>query len=329
MNIFVTGGAGYVGSHCVRHLCAHGHGVVVYDNLSKGHLAAVDDRARLVVGELGDAGAVRSALASEAFDAAMHFAADAEVGVSVREPLTFYRNNVAHSLILLEALRDAGVRRLVFSSTCAVYGAPPRVPITEDTPRTPMNPYGRTKLTVEWMLEDSAAAWGLGSCALRYFNACGAAADGSIGEDHDPETHIIPIALQAALGLREKVSLFGTDYDTPDGSCIRDFIHVEDLAEVHRLAIEAVRPGACQAYNVGTGKGVSVREIIAAARRVTGRDIPVEEAPRRPGDPPQLVADAALIASELGWRAAWTDIEETIRSAWRWHEAHPHGYERR
>lgn len=326
MRVFVTGGAGYVGSHCVKDLCEHGHEVVVYDDLSRGHRGAVHPKARLITGNLGNAATLESALSSQTFDAVMHFAAFALVGESVDQPLMYYRNNTVNTLILLELMARTGIRRLVFSSTCASYGTPRQVPISENTEQSPINPYGRSKLAVEWMLEDSAAAWGLGSCALRYFNACGAAEDGSIGEDHQPETHLIPIVLQAALGQRPHVSVFGTDYPTPDGTCIRDYIHVEDLAEAHRLAIEAIRPGEPTACNVGTGQGHSVREIIKAAGRVTGRTIPVEEAPRRPGDPPRLVADARQIQTRLGWRARWTDIERVIASAWRWHQSHPAGF---
>lgn len=329
MRVFVTGGAGYVGSHCVKDLCEHGHDVVVYDDLSRGHRGAVHSKARLITGNLGDAATLESALSSQTFDAVMHFAAFALVGESVDQPLMYYRNNTVNTLTLLELMARTGIRRLVFSSTCASYGTPRQVPIPENTEQSPINPYGRSKLAVEWMLEDSAAAWGLGSCALRYFNACGAAEDGTIGEDHRPETHLIPIVLQAALGQRPHVSVFGTDYPTADGTCIRDYIHVEDLAEAHRLAIETIRPGEATAHNVGTGQGHSVREIIEAARRVTGQTIRVKEAPRRPGDPPSLIADATQIQTRLGWRARWTNIEKVIASAWKWHQSHPAGFDDR
>jgi UDP-glucose-4-epimerase GalE len=328
MRIFVTGGAGYVGSHCVKDLCEQGHEVVVFDNMYYGHRKAVHPDAEVIEGDLSDRKLLSDILQPGRFDAAMHFAAFAYVGESVDKPLLYYRNNVGNTLNLLEALREADVRKLVFSSTCATYGIPDEVPIREDMPQRPINPYGRTKLAVEWMLQDSARAWGLGSAALRYFNACGAAADGSIGEDHDPETHLIPIILQVALGQREKVFIFGTDYDTPDGSCIRDYIHVEDLASAHRLALESIKPGDYRALNIGTGHGYSVREVIEAAREVTGHAIPAEESPRRPGDPPRLVADPAHIEKELGWKAEWTDIDKVISSAWQWHQAHPKGFER-
>ena len=326
MKIFVTGGAGYVGSHCVRHLIATGHEVTVYDSLVYGHRSAVPEGVSFVEGDLADGDTLKRVLTGGGFDAVMHFAAYAYVGESVEKPLKYYRNNVANTCTLLEAMRHAGVGKLVFSSSCATYGEPAEVPIVERTRHNPINPYGRSKLIVEWMLRDCASAWGLGSCALRYFNACGAADDGSIGEDHDPETHLIPLVLQVALGQREKVTIFGDDYDTPDWTCIRDYIHVDDLAAVHRLAIERIEPGTAQAFNVGTGLGHSVREIVESAHRVTGRPIRAEIGPRRAGDPPALVADASRVREAFDWKPVYTDIERVVASAWRWHEAHPNGF---
>ncbi|MBK9127677.1 MAG: UDP-glucose 4-epimerase GalE [Phycisphaerales bacterium] len=327
MRIFVVGGAGYVGSHCVRRLVQGGHDVVVFDNLIAGHRAAVAPAARLITGDLADRRAIDTALESAGpFDAAMHFAAFLDVGESVRAPLKYWHNNVAGTLNLLASMECYGVRRFIFSSTCAVYGEPQTLPIVESLPKSPINPYGRTKLAVEQMLEDSAAAWGLGSVALRYFNASGAAADATIGEDHEPEIHLIPLVLKVALGQRESIKIFGTDYPTPDGTCIRDYVHVEDLAEAHLRAVERCEPGRAEAYNVGTGRGTSVREIIEACRRVTGHPIPTVETPRRPGDPPALYANADAIGARLGWQPRYRDIEETIATAWRWHSTHPAGF---
>lgn len=326
MNVLVTGGAGYVGSHCVRALAAAGHRVHVLDNLSAGHAAAVDPAATLVVADLSDARRLDEIFAAGRYDAVMHFAAFIEVGESVKEPLKFYENNVANSVRLLAAMKAHDVRRMVFSSTCAVYGTPARVPIVEDTPTHPESPYARAKLAVEWALADSAAAWGLGCVALRYFNAAGAAADAAIGEDHDPETHLIPNVLFVALGRRPHVSVFGTDYDTPDGTCIRDYVHVEDLADAHLRAIEAIRPGEARFYNAGTGHGVSVRQVVEVARKVTGHAIPVVESPRRPGDVTILCADASRIRSALGWQPRHVDLESIVASAWKWHSSHPKGF---
>lgn len=326
MNIFLTGGAGYVGSHCARALCNAGHHVTVLDNLAQGHRAAVDARARFIHGDLAHSALIRDTLAAGRYDAVMHFAAHLDVGESVRDPLKYYLNNVANSVALLHALHAAGVRRMVFSSTCATYGEPDQMPLTENMPQHPINPYGRSKLAVEWAMHDSAGAWGLGGCALRYFNAAGAASDGALGEDHDPEIHLIPIVLQVALGRRESVHVFGSDYPTPDGTCIRDYIHVEDLADAHVRAIESQPVGAFRAYNVGTGAGTSVREVIAAAREVTGHPIPSIDAPRRPGDPPILYADPGKIVAELNWKPRFTAIRAIIESAWAWHRGHPDGY---
>jgi UDP-glucose 4-epimerase len=326
MRVFVPGGAGYVGSHCVKRLVAAGHEVTVFDNLSFGHREAVPRPATLVEGDLADKPKVNELLATGRFDAVMHFAALLNVGESVAHPLAYYRNNVANTLNLLECMRDAGLRRLVFSSTCAVYGEPDELPLQEDMPKNPISPYGASKLAVEWMLEHSAAAWGLGAVALRYFNAAGAAADGSLGEDHDPEIHLIPLVLQVALGQRPAIKIFGTDYPTPDGSCVRDYIHVEDLAEAHLLALERMEQGKLAAFNVGTGRGTSVLEVIAAAKSVTGRPIPAEVTGRRPGDPPALYANAERIWLKFGWQPRHREIESVVASAWKWHQAHPRGY---
>jgi UDP-glucose 4-epimerase len=324
MKVLATGGAGYVGSHCVRRLLAAGHDVVVYDDLSSGHAASIPEGVPLVNAGLADLAALDQALTR--CDAVMHFAAFLDVGESVREPLKYYENNLVNSVRLLALMRDRGVRRFVFSSTCATYGEPERLPISEGTTQSPINPSGHTKLAIEWALRDSTVGWGLGACALRYFNAAGAATDGSIGEDHDPEIHLIPVVLQVALGQRENVKIFGTDYPTPDGTCIRDYVHVEDLAEAHLLALEALEGGRFDAYNVGTGVGTSVRELIEATRQVTGHAIPAVETERRPGDPPRLFADPASIKAALGWSPRYTRIAETIETAWRWHRGHPQGY---
>lgn len=329
LRVFVTGGAGYVGSHAVRALVQAGHEVWVFDNLSKGHAAAVAPQARLVVGDMEDRVHLAAALADARPDAVMHFAASIEVGESVRDPLRYYDNNLANTIGLLRAVHQAGIRRFVFSSTCATYGASAKSPIAEGTPQNPESPYARAKLAVEWALADSAAAWGLGSISLRYFNAAGASSDVSIGEDHDPETHLIPNVLKVALGQLDKLRVFGNDYDTPDGTCIRDYVHVEDLADAHLKALAAIQPGVAAFYNCGTGRGASVRQIIDAAQRVTGRQIPIEQCPRRPGDVPILCADSARIQRELNWQPRHTDLDAIVASAWAWHQSHPNGYDDR
>ncbi len=326
MKIFVTGGAGYVGSHCVRGLCDGGHQVVVLDNLSTGHREAVDSRAALITGDLGDTALLEHLFSTSGFEAVMHFAASAEVAETVRNPLEYYRNNVVNTLSLLEKMRAHGTSKIVFSSTCAIYGVPPAAPITEDMPQCPISPYGRTKLAIEWLLQDSASAWDLGATALRYFNAAGAAADASIGEDHDPESHLIPRVLRVALRQSDQISIFGVDYPTTDGSCVRDYVHVEDLSSIHRIAIETQPEGRFRCYNVGTGQGVSVKELIEAARQVTGHEIPASPAPRREGDPPELYADPTLISAELGWQPRYTEIGRIVETAWNWHRSHPNGY---
>ncbi|MCB9849839.1 MAG: UDP-glucose 4-epimerase GalE [Phycisphaerales bacterium] len=326
MKVLVTGGAGYVGSHCVRRLVDAGHNITVLDNLCAGHADALPKGVPLVRADLADAQTLSEVL-DRSFDAVMHFAAFLDVGESVRDPLKYYQNNVVGTIGLLRVMQLREIRRFVFSSTCATYGVPEQVPITEDLPQAPINPYGHSKLAIEWALRDSAEGWGLGSCALRYFNASGAARDGSIGEDHDPEIHLIPLVLQVALGQRESIKIFGTDYPTPDGTCIRDYIHVEDLAEAHLRALEHTAKGGFNAFNVGTGVGTSVRQIIEAACAVTDCAIPAVETERRPGDPPQLYADPSKLRDTLGWKPEYTDITAIIETAWRWHRTHPNGYE--
>lgn len=326
MRILVTGGAGYIGSHTVRLFLARGHNVSVFDNLSTGHRGAAPAE-RLIVGNLSETDRLDHVFVTHRIEAVVHFAASALVGESVTHPERYYRNNLVNSINLLDALRRHGVGRFVFSSTCATYGVPDRVPITEDEKQLPISPYGNTKLAVERALSDYATAHNWGFAALRYFNAAGASPDGTIGEDHDPETHLIPLVLQAVLGQRPAISIFGTDYPTPDGTCVRDYIHVDDLAEAHLLALEKLTPGKHLFCNLGTGHGHSVREVIRAAEEVTGKKVPVQEAPRRAGDPPFLVAAGERAQRELGWRARYTDLRAIVETAWNWHRNHPRGYD--
>ena len=326
MRILVTGGAGYIGSHAVRLFLSRGHDVWIYDNLSMGHRAAVPAD-RLIIGDLAEHPRLDQALVEHRIEAVVHFAAFAFVGESVKQPAKYYQNNLINTLHLLDALRRLRINRFVFSSTCATYGVPEKVPITEAEKQTPINPYGNTKLAVEHALADYAAAYDWGFAALRYFNAAGASPDGDIGEDHDPETHLIPLILQAVMGQRPAITVFGSDYPTPDGTCIRDYIHVDDLAEAHLLALENLTPGKHLRYNLGTGHGYSVREVIRVAEEVTGKPVPVKEGPRRPGDPPSLVASAEKIQRELGWRPHYTDLRAILETAWHWHRRHPKGYD--
>ena len=316
--ILVTGGAGYIGSHACKALSRAGYLPVTYDNLVHGHEWAVK-WGPLEQGELQDGARLADVVSRHKPVAAIHFAAYAYVGESVIDPAKYYGNNVAGTLSLLDALRRGGVDKVVFSSTCATYGVPVRVPIDESHPQVPVNPYGNSKRMVEQVLRDYDQAYGMRSIALRYFNAAGADVDGEIGEDHSPETHLIPLVLQAALSPESSVTIHGTDYPTRDGTCIRDYVHVADLADAHLRALSALEAGSeTTAFNLGTGRGYSVREVVAAARHVTGRDIAVIEGPRRPGDPPELVADAALARDALGWAPSFTTIDAIVETAWKW-----------
>jgi UDP-glucose 4-epimerase len=318
--ILVTGGAGYIGSHTVRLLVGQGRKVVVLDNLVFGHdQAIIDPEVDLVVGDVGDQELVRGLFARYPFAAVIHFAAYAYVGESVTNPLKYYQNNTAEPIKLLQVMQEFGCKVFVFSSTCATYGVPDKLPITETNQQNPINPYGQSKLMVEKILADCDTAWGLRSACLRYFNASGCSKDGQIGEDHDPETHLIPRVLMALTGEIDHIEVFGTDYDTPDGTCIRDYIHVEDLADAHARALDHLAAGGASVRcNLGTGVGVSVKEIIAAVEEITGRTVPVKYGPRRAGDPPSLVADPALAKELLGWVASRRDIREMVGPAWTW-----------
>jgi UDP-glucose 4-epimerase len=325
--VLVTGGAGYIGSHAVRLLLQSGHDVAVLDNLSQGHRAAVQPNVPFAALDLVETDAITEFMRRHAVTSVMHFAALASVAGSVTSPLQYYTTNVAGTLSLLEAMGRVGVKRLIFSSSCATYGIPEELPIDESTPQRPINPYGWSKRFVEQILIDAAAADSELACtALRYFNVAGCAEDGSIGEDHSPETHLIPLVIHAALGRRKSIIIFGTDYPTADGTCIRDYVHVDDLCRAHLLALEHAEPGRPKFYNVAIGRGYSVREVITAAGRVTGREIPVEIAPRRPGDPPALWAIARKLRDELGWEPRFTRLEDIIATAWQWFRDRPDGY---
>jgi UDP-glucose 4-epimerase len=323
MKLLVTGGAGYIGSVVARQLLRAGHEVAILDSLARGHRGAVPREAELLEVDLLDAAATDRALAG-GYDGVLHFAAFALVAESVEFPERYWHNNVVGTRNLLDAMRAHGVGRLVFSSTCAVYGEPEKVPMDERTPTAPVNAYGASKLAVDLMLENECRAHDLGATSLRYFNVAGTSGDA--GEHHEPETHVIPLLLQAAAGRREHFSIFGTDYPTPDGTAVRDYIHVEDLGDAHLLALDALTPGRHEIYNLGNGAGFSVREVVAAAERVVGRSIPTREQPRRPGDPPQLVAASEKIRRDLGWKAGKPELETMIADAWEWAQAHPEGY---
>jgi len=327
MNVLVVGGAGYIGSHCVRQLAAAGHRPVVLDNLVYGHRGAVVPGVSYHKGELGDEAVVGALLKSEQIELVMHFAAFCYVGESVTDPIKYYLNNSAATFHLLKAMLASGVKRFVFSSTCATYGVPATLPIVETLPQAPINPYGQTKLDVENLLKALSVSHGLSFAAFRYFNAAGASEDGSIGEDHDPETHLIPVAVDVAVGRRPSLQLFGTDYPTPDGTCLRDYVHVDDLSRAHIAAFERLAtPGTGLFYNLGTGRPSSNREVISAVERATGKKVKVIESPRRPGDPPALYADSSKAQRELGWKIKFPDIDSIVATAWNWHRSHPKGY---
>ncbi|MBN1361646.1 MAG: UDP-glucose 4-epimerase GalE [Sedimentisphaerales bacterium] len=325
MRVLVCGGAGYIGSNMTALLAAEGHQPTVFDNFSKGHRAAVKG-VEVVAGDLADYDLLVQTLRTRRIEAVMHFAAWIEVGESVRQPLKYYRNNTSHTQNLLSAMEATGVAKFVFSSTAAVYGMPSTVPITEDMPKAPINPYGESKWAVERMCHYQSQAGKLCYAALRYFNACGAGNNGLLGEDHRPESHLVPLTIQAALGRRPDIKIYGTDYDTPDGTCIRDYIHIDDLCQAHLLALSKLDERTEMIYNLGNGQGYSVRQVIDTVKRVSGRAFSVTEAPRRPGDPPVLTSDATKVRAELGWLPQKPRLEMMVETAWRWHTSHPHGY---
>lgn len=328
MKILITGGAGYVGSACLRYVAKQGHDVLAYDNLVEGHPSAVGDN-DLVVGDIADTEKLTTTLKEFGADAVMHFAAATNVGESVENPEYHYRNNVGGSLSLLNAMRAADVKRMLFSSTSSTYGLSDRVPMDEDTPQIPINPYACSKMAVEWMIRDFAHAYGLGFTLLRYFNAAGADPSGKFGEYHDPETHIIPRALEVVMGMRDKFQVYGTDYATSDGTCLRDYVHIDDLASAHLLAIEATTPETRQVFNIGTGQGFTVNEILDACERVTGKTIKREYVQARAGDPTALVSDPTKLKSVLGWDPQYTTVDSIIETAWAWHHGNPDGYGKR
>jgi UDP-glucose 4-epimerase len=325
--ILVTGGAGYVGSVCVARLMEKNYEVLVYDNLSTGHREAVAKGVPLEIADLADLERLSRVMSSFEPGFVMHFAASALLGESMTKPLDYYANNVTNGQNLLRTMVDHGVKSMIFSSTCAVYGEPERIPMTENDPRRPINPYGRSKLAFEHLLEDCDAAYGVKSVCLRYFNAAGAAA--GLGEDHDPETHLIPNVLKAALGLRKDLAVFGDDYPTPDGTCVRDYVHIADIADAHEKALDILRRGESDRINLGNGKGFSVLEVINTAGKVVGKPVPYKVSGRREGDPAVLVASAKKAGDVLGWRPLYSSLDSIIESAWRWHREHPHGYRSR
>ena len=328
MKILLTGGAGYVGSACLRLLKQSGHQVVAYDNLVEGHAKAVDG-ADLVVGDIRDTALLEKTLRDHQIEAVMHFAAATNVGESVTNPTYHYDNNIGGTLSLLNAMVAAGVKKILFSSTCATYGLNPSSPMAEDAEQDPCSPYARTKLAVEWMIRDFAHTYGMGFTILRYFNAAGASKDGRFGEYHHPETHLIPLVLQDILEGPQSLKVFGDDYPTVDGTCIRDYVHIEDLASAHLLAMEAIAENTHEVYNIGTGNGQSVLDIIKACELVSGHKVTYSIVERRPGDAPELVADPRKLQTQLGWKPQYPDIEDIVRTAWTWHKHQPDGYEKR
>lgn len=328
MSILVLGGAGYIGSHAVDQLINKGYEVIVVDNLLTGHKAAVHPDARFYEGDIRDKTFLKSVFEKETIEGVLHFAASSLVGESVEKPLKYFNNNVYGMQVLLEVMHEFDVKNIVFSSTAATYGEPKEFPITESTPTNPKNPYGESKLMMEKMMEWCDNAYGMRYVALRYFNVAGAKSDASIGEDHTPETHLVPIILQVALGQRESLAIYGDDYDTPDGTCVRDYVQVEDLIAAHILALEYLKAGnESNFFNLGSNQGYSVQEMLEAAREVTGKEIPAKIAPRRAGDPSRLVASSAKAQAILGWKPKFTDVKEIIKTAWEWHVSHPNGYE--
>ncbi|PTX98983.1 UDP-glucose 4-epimerase GalE [Opitutus sp. ER46] len=327
MNVLVVGGAGYIGSHCVRQLVAAGHHPVVLDNFVYGHRGAVAPGIKVHEGNLGDEAFVSRVLREEKIEVVMHFAAYCYVGESVTDPLKYYFNNSVATLHLLKAMLETGVKKFVFSSTCATFGIPATLPIHENLPQAPINPYGQTKLDIENALKALAHANGLSFAAFRYFNAAGASEDGLIGEDHSPETHLIPVTIDVAVGKRPYLELFGTDYPTPDGTCLRDYVHVDDLSRAHIAVFDKLgKPGTQLFYNLGTGRPTSNREVIRAVEKITGRKVTVKESPRRAGDPPALYADSTKAQKELGWQVKFPTIESIVETAWKWHSTKPNGY---
>jgi UDP-glucose 4-epimerase len=327
MKILVTGGAGYIGSHVVQMLIERGDEVVVFDNLVAGYQQAVHPKATFIVGDLMTPSDISACFSAHTFDGVMHFASHIQVGESMSQPFKYLRDNITGLINLLEVVAEHKVGRFILSSTAALFDTPQRIPIDETEIQNPGSIYGETKYVAERLLKWMETLYGLRYCALRYFNACGAHPDGHIGEGHQPETHLIPLILQVALGQREKIAIFGTDYETPDGTCVRDYVHVQDLASAHILAMEALATGNSRVYNLGNGTGFSVKEVIDVCRAVTGHPIPAVEMERRPGDLGILVADSTRIKTELGWNPQYTDLTRIVETAWKWHQSHPHGYQ--